>query len=1338
MSTATTNTTSTSAASKSKSVGKVAEQSTAAHTSAADIVAKITGKRMYRMSTGEMVELPADMSAEQAAQLEAEGNAAKKKLGKGPGPKPIPNVKEKAKVKDKKGGKDKKAGKKGAKGAKGKGAKGKGGGKEKKAGVIKGKVGAWLMAKGAPAIAKGKTKLEQLKKNEQTHDDAATKLTQTLTAVVPPVVEGQSNSNSSQVTAVDAKPAPQPSEAEAKQKLNDAISDNIPKNIEDVDNFKSSNKAGQMSAAAAISITKDKNEVATTFGDMKQQPPPTPSDVKPEPLPPEEIAPVTGKMNLGTDTISPLQKEHTDVSNMTKEADSKLKEEGVTQEQLDMVDSGDLAEANKEKKGMEKKAKTEPQAINKFAQQENKKVDAALQQEEAKERDAIKNQRKQKLNATKQKQQGTKTDIEKKREEVANKINGIYKRAQEKVTTKLADLETNAMKRFDDGNAKATKEFENTVKRELDAFKDDRYSGFWGWARKAKDWLLGMEDLPRVKAIFENNRTIFVNTINGLVDTITQDNKKVIQECKDELTAARTEIKAFVDKLGPDLKDAGKKAQDEMNSQLDELDKTINKKEEELANKLQDKQKAAIKAIDEKIEKMKEEMSGALSKLGKLLLLAAKKFFSWALEKFGFSLAEIDSIINKGAAVLKAIFTQPIQFVKNLMNAAITGFKNFGKNFLKHLKDALFEWLTGSLEGLTLPAVWDFKGIISIGLQMIGISYQNIRKHMVTVMGENVVGGLEKTFTLVKTLITDGPMAAWEQLKEMAGEMRDAFIDAVKDFIKTKIIEQAIQWIVSLFIPGAGIIKAIIGIYDTIVFFINKAKQIMQMISNFLGSISEIASGNIGAAADAMENGLARGLSLVINFLAQLLHLNGITDKIRGAIQKIRDKVDVVLLKVAKWIAEKAKKILAPVTAKIDQAKEWGQQKIDAAKQTVQDKVDGLIAWWKKSKKIKTASGESHTISFAGQKKAARIMLASENPGPITNKVSEAAELNKKKEASDPTKISQGLYDTALAQIPGIEDSLVRNADAAFTTTTTQTAGMEPQKNAQIEQGVSDKLDAIDKLIFPLRIDGELNLPVSRVTFAMTGNKSFQVTADPLTKLPGNTKGESSTAAPDSIPGWNVATKINAASYILDPGDPEKQASHSTSAQGKLKKPWQKVHLLSDKLNGPANSWNIVIAHRDVNTSMLGLETGMKGKKEDNYIMKFQIKVHYYDSDEPVTYKSENGDITIAKKSDYPEKMSGEWGYKKPGDADFKVEPINIPGYDAPEQNMVENLNPVINRLKYNIDQYFIKVKDGSKKYKTWGPYYADHINKELRARLGSRISEVETYFKAAAKENGF
>ena len=175
------------------------------------------------------------------------------------------------------------------------------------------------------------------------------------------------------------------------------------------------------------------------------------------------------------------------------------------------------------------------------------------------------------------------------------------------------------MKRFDDGNAKATKQFEDDVNSELESFKADRYSGWFGWARKVRDWWKGMDDLPAVKAIFDRNREKFVATINKLVEDISADNKKVIQECKDELQKARTDIKDYVDKLGPSLKDIGKKAAEEMNSKLDEMDKFIAKKEEDLQNQLKDKQTAAIKAIDEKIEKMKEAMAGALAKLGKLL-----------------------------------------------------------------------------------------------------------------------------------------------------------------------------------------------------------------------------------------------------------------------------------------------------------------------------------------------------------------------------------------------------------------------------------------------------------------------------------------------------------------------------------------------------------------------------------------------------------------------------------------------------------------------------------------------------------------------------------------------
>jgi hypothetical protein len=911
--------------------------------------------RRYVTRDGKTIELPAGMTVAEAAKLEADASSAAAKLGKGPPPKPVPDVKKLIKKPEKK-----EPAKAGGKGEKKKlpgkpGAKGGAAALAALKAIGTSKVAQYLAAKATPVLAKGLGALQKLRQNQQTHEDAATKRAQAEQAVVIPASEGQAKSNTGQVNEVGARPAPPIDENKGKQQLQESLKENVPQSVEDVDNFKRDQKAQHMGADVMKVVLQDKTAVVSTFETMEQTPPPAPREHEPEALPAPEAAPPTGALNLAKGAIAPLQKEHTDVSNFTNEADNKLKEEGVTQEQLDMVDSGDLAVANKEKKGMEATAKTEPLAVQKFAQQQGDSVAKELKEKSDETSKEMTAKRKGGLEATNAKQKKTKTDLEKKREEVAAKINGIYTTAQDNVKKRLADLETQSMKRFEDGNARATKEFEENVNREIEAFKDERYSGWFGWARKAKDWLLGMDDLPEVKAIFDRNRAKFVATIDALVAEIAAENKRVVQECKDELQKARSQIKEYVDKLGPALRETGQSAAAEMNAKLNDLDKFVANKEEALQTQLKDKQTAAIKAIDDKIEKMKEAMSGALSKLGKLLLAAAKKFFTWALEKFGVSLSTIEGIINKGAAVLKAIFTQPIKFVKNLMNAAITGFKNFGNNFLKHLKDALFEWLTGSLEGLKLPSTWDLKGVIGVALQMIGISYDNLRKHMVAVMGESVVKGMEKGFELVQTLVRDGPMAAWEQLKEMAGEMSDAFVDTVKDFIKQKIIEQAIQWLVSLFIPGAGLIKAAIGIYDTIVFFIQKAKQIIQMVSDFLGSIGEIAAGNIASAADAMEKGLARGLSLVISFLAQLLHLSGITNKIKAAIAKIRGKVDAVLLKVVKWIATQAKKL-------------WGGMKSAAGK---------LVEWWKSRFKLRGSDGKPHELFFSGEEGNAVPMVAS-------------------------------------------------------------------------------------------------------------------------------------------------------------------------------------------------------------------------------------------------------------------------------------------------------------------------------------------------------------------------
>ncbi len=217
-----------------------------------------------------------------------------------------------------------------------------------------------------------------------------------------------------------------------------------------------------------------------------------------------------------------------------------------------------------------------------------------------------------------------------------------------------------------------------------------------------------------------------------------------------------------------------------------------------------------------------------------------------------------------------------------------------------------------------------------------------------------MIASLEKGFDLVKTLIAVGPMTAWDQIKEMGTEMRDAFVEAATEWVHNTIVMKAIETIGSLLVPGAGIIRAIVGIYDSVMFFVQKAKDIARMVGNFLSSVGEIAAGNIGAAASALENGLATALSLVIDFLARFLHLSGISEKIKKAIQKIRGKVDAAMDKVARWIADKGKKLV-------------GAAKAGAAK---------IFEWWKVRSKFKGRDGKQHQMYFTGSGATATLTVA--------------------------------------------------------------------------------------------------------------------------------------------------------------------------------------------------------------------------------------------------------------------------------------------------------------------------------------------------------------------------
>jgi hypothetical protein len=227
---------------------------------------------------------------------------------------------------------------------------------------------------------------------------------------------------------------------------------------------------------------------------------------------------------------------------------------------------------------------------------------------------------------------------------------------------------------------------------------------------------------------------------------------------------------------------------------------------------------------------------------------------------------------------------------------------------------------------------------------VLGITYERMRAKAVKLIGERAVKILEKVFEYVKALITGGPAALWEKVKEDLGNLKEMVIDAIQSWLIETIVKQAAIKLVSLFNPAGAIIQAILAIYNVITFLIDKASQIMALIEAVINSVALIVAGNIGSAATWIENALGDTIPLVIGFLAQFIGLGGISKKIKDIITKVQNVVDKAIDKAIAKVVGFVKKLFGGGKDKEGKSDE----RTDAQKQADLDKgvseADALLA----------------------------------------------------------------------------------------------------------------------------------------------------------------------------------------------------------------------------------------------------------------------------------------------------------------------------------------------------------------------------------------------------------
>jgi hypothetical protein len=266
-------------------------------------VRRMLGITYFRSHEGRWEALPADLSAEDAVRLEAEGLAAQQRIDSSP-PARLPALPPRPAVhavvsparaqRPRRTGARRPGARESARAASLARAAARGWSRS----FAQRPVARHLAEQGLPALARGMAALQQLKRHEQTHDSAARKRGQAESAVLVPRSEEQSKGNVGQVQDVAVRQAPPPDVARARGGLAEGLLQHMPRNLQALDRFRQETRAQRIGAEVTPRVHADKDGVLATFGAMRQVPAPVPSGHDPQPLPAPEAAPTTPPLQL--------------------------------------------------------------------------------------------------------------------------------------------------------------------------------------------------------------------------------------------------------------------------------------------------------------------------------------------------------------------------------------------------------------------------------------------------------------------------------------------------------------------------------------------------------------------------------------------------------------------------------------------------------------------------------------------------------------------------------------------------------------------------------------------------------------------------------------------------------------------------------------------------------------------------------------------------------------------------------------------------------------------------------------------------------------------------------
>lgn len=730
---------------------------------------------------------------------------------------------------------------------------------------------------------------------QKQHEPASQKVDETSAAVGDPPNADVAAGKEQQVDAMGAaKPTGKFNREAFKKAVRAKIQEIQVNSVGDAKNLKENDGARAVADTAKGEVATNKEQVA---GGVTQAANATPTPVgtpkKGSDVPATDTGAVP-KVDATKAVPSPVPEEQVSKANESKQLDEQMTTAKVTPEQLAKANEPQFQAALTAKNDAQTQAEALPaqaRASEQNALSTAKKDVATTTQTGL---GGMNTQRGELLGQTKGVQTEAKQANEAKRAEIAKELEEIYSQTQTNVTTRLKTLDDDVKSTLDFGIDAAKAKFYLFLTVELIEFV-------------AKKGLLAIWEAftgsPEYTAIFDRGRQQFQANLDQVVDDVATVVEKALDDVVGMIARGKEQLETAVARRSGADKELAQEVAQGVQGKFADLEKQVEAKQGAIIESVAQRIQTAQKEVDDLIKTLKDPVGAVID--------YAKETIGSVLEIIANMRKLLMGALAKAAEAIDLILADPIGFLGNLVAGVKQGVLNFLANIETHLKKGLMDWLFGAITkaGIQLPEKFDLSGLLSIALQVLGLTWSNIRKRAVAIVGEPVVSALEKASEIFITLVTKGPAGLWEYIKEQAMSFLDTLKEGIKSFVIETVIKAGVKWLLGLLNPASAFVKACMAIYDIINWVMTKGQQLMEFVNAVLDSVLSIAKGNIGPAAAAVENALAKAVPVAIGFLANLAGLGDLSGGIKKAIEKIQAPVNSAI----DWLIKKAVQLVKAI-----------------------------------------------------------------------------------------------------------------------------------------------------------------------------------------------------------------------------------------------------------------------------------------------------------------------------------------------------------------------------------------------------------------------------------------